>query len=139
MKRAQSRFIILFFVLLFASRYEVITAKVQPQFHHVSPSEAAQLVEANRLNPDFVILDLRRPVEVARARIANSTALDFHSPGFADELGKLNRDKTYLLYCRSGNRSGKTFELMKGLGFKKVYNMLQGIGGWYRSGFPIIQ
>lgn len=46
---------------------------------------------------------------------------------FKQELKKLNRDNTYLVYCRSGHRSAKASGMMKKLDFRTVYNMLGGI------------
>ncbi|MDZ7680804.1 MAG: rhodanese-like domain-containing protein [Fodinibius sp.] len=42
------------------------------------------------------------------------------------QLKSLDKDKTYYLYCRTGNRSGQAAELMVENGFDNVYN----IGGY---------
>ena len=39
----------------------------------------------------------------------------------------MNKDKTYFVYCRSGNRSGQACKLMGDLGFKNLYNLSGGI------------
>ncbi len=108
-----------------------------PILMDITPEEAFSMIERNRGNRKFVILDVRTPAEVARGYIEGAINIDFYSKTFAEELDRLDRDKTYLIYCRSGNRSGKTLRLMERLGFKEVYNMTGGIREWKRKGFPL--
>lgn len=49
---------------------------------------------------------------------------------------KLDRDKKYLVYCRSGKRSKSAQEIMKELGFKEVINMTGGFMDWEKEGLP---
>lgn len=51
---------------------------------------------------------------------------DLMSGEFKVKMDSLDKDKTYYLYCRSGNRSGKALDMMKSNGFENVYN----IGGF---------
>ncbi|HFA51381.1 MAG TPA: rhodanese-like domain-containing protein, partial [Bacteroidetes bacterium] len=46
-------------------------------------------------------------------------------------------DKPVLIYCRSGNRSGKAASAMQALGFKNIYNLDHGIKGWLADGLPV--
>jgi rhodanese-related sulfurtransferase len=46
------------------------------------------------------------------------------------ELEKLDKNKAYYIYCRTGSRSANTCELMKEIGFAKTYNLLGGITEW---------
>ena len=80
--------------------------------------------------PDVVVLDVRTPEETAEGKIEGATELDFQSPDFAAQLDKMDKSKTYLVYCRSGNRSGKTCELMSEKGFAKFYNLAGGYTAW---------
>lgn len=110
-----------------------------PMFKNVNSQKAASLIETNKANPDFTILDVRTNQEYQAGHLANSTQLDFYSQGFAEQLSKLDKDKTYLIYCHSGARSGRSFNLMKELGFKNVYNISKGITGWKAAGQPVTQ
>jgi rhodanese-related sulfurtransferase len=38
-----------------------------------------------------------------------------------------DKNKAYLIHCRTGGRSGATHDIMSGLGFHEVYNMLGGM------------
>ena len=103
---------------------------------NISPQEAVALIQNNQNNPDFVILDVRTPEEFAGGYIENAINIDFYLETFRDELNKLDKNKTYLIYCRSGNRSGNALNIMEELNFKEVYNMAGGINGWKAEGLP---
>ena len=105
----------------------------------INPADADQLLEDNSGSGDFVILDIRTPEEFNAGRIAGSINIDFYEANFASELDKLDKDKTYFVYCNSGNRSGTAMGTMRDLGFVDVYDLDGGIQAWYNSGFDITQ
>jgi len=104
---------------------------------NVTPQEAFTLIQNNQNNPDFVIVDVRTPEEFAEEHIENAINVDFRSEAFRDELNKLDKNKTYLIYCRSGARSGKALNIMEELNFREVYNISGGIIEWKAEGLPI--
>ena len=103
----------------------------------ISPKEASELIAKHKNNVDFIILDVRTPREFKSGHIEKAILLDYYSKTYTDELKRLDKTKTYLMYCRSGNRSGKTLNLIRDMGFSRVYNMDKGIKGWRSKGFPI--
>jgi len=105
----------------------------------VTLEEAYALMMDHLGSKDFVILDVRTPEEYASGHIERAVNLDFYSETFEEELGKLDRDKIYLIYCRSGNRSGKAQDIMKELGFREVYNMRAGMSRWEAVGLPVVK
>ncbi|OGY24433.1 MAG: hypothetical protein A2172_01940 [Candidatus Woykebacteria bacterium RBG_13_40_15] len=106
---------------------------------NVTPEKAYNLIQDNKENDDFVILDLRTPDEYAGGHIEDATNLDYYSDTFRDELENLEKSKTYLIHCQSGRRSTVVLETMKNLGFKKVYNMTSGIAGWQADGLSTVK
>ena len=106
---------------------------------NVTAWEAYTLIPKNQQNTDFVILDIRTPQEFAEGHIAGAINLDFYSPAFADNIDKLDRGKTYLLYCRSGSRSLSAFERMKKLNFTRIYHLAGGILEWQADGLPVVK
>ncbi len=76
---------------------------------------------------DFTIIDVRTPEEYSMGRIKGAVNLNFYDLSFPEVIEKLDREKPYFIYCRSGNRSGQTIGLMKDLGFNEVYNLENGI------------
>lgn len=86
----------------------------------------------------LVVLDVRTPDEFAEARIDGAVMIDFYRDDFRDALAQLDRDVPYVLYCRSGNRSGQTFEMMRDLGFTSVRDVDGGIVSWIDAGLPVV-
>ena len=109
----------------------------QGSLRGVTPQEAIELVQRNKKNPDFVILDVRTPEEFQSGHIEGAINVDYYNPGFEVELGKLDRAKTYLVYCRTGSRSENTFAYMKELQFRQIYDLEGGITAWRAAGFSV--
>ncbi len=80
--------------------------------------------------PNTVVLDVRTTAETAQQKIEGAVELDFYSPDFAKKVAALDKTKTYLVYCRSGNRSGQACQIMQNQGFAKLYNMKGGMIAW---------
>ena len=101
----------------------------------VSPNDAFAVVFENP--PEgLVVLDVRTPEEFVSQRLPNATMIDFYSPDFAQQIASLDRETPYLLYCRSGNRSGQAADLMTELGFTDVQEVDGGIVSWLDAGHP---
>ncbi len=107
-------------------------------FTNASVDEAYTLIQNNKSNPDFVILDVRTPSEYASGHIENAVNLDYYDDAFEETLDNYDRNKTYLIYCRTGNRSAAAMKIMKNLGFTNVYNMQGGINVWISAGYPVV-
>jgi len=88
--------------------------------------EVSALAQELKLHTNPVILDVRTPEEVADGNVKGSINVDFKNDNFETEIKKLDREKAYFVYCRSGRRSSKAMEKMKDLGFTKIYNVLGG-------------
>lgn len=70
-----------------------------------------------------IILDVRTPDEYSSKHIKNAINIDFYGADFTSKIKALDKSKDYKVYCRSGNRSGQTVNMMKSLGFKSVENV----------------
>ncbi|MEO1055786.1 MAG: rhodanese-like domain-containing protein [Actinomycetota bacterium] len=102
----------------------------------VSPVDAAALID----DPpdDLVVLDVRTPEEFAEGHLADAEMLDFYRADFAEQVAELDRDVPYVVYCRSGNRSGQTIALMEELGFADVTDVDGGIVAWSNAELPVV-
>lgn len=85
--------------------------------------------DAINANPDAIIIDVRTASEHNMSHIPNSVNIDIMSYGFHEQIAALDKNKTYFIYCRSGNRSGQACSIMSEMGFK-TYNLAGGIGAW---------
>jgi len=85
-----------------------------------------------------VLIDLRTNDEIKnKGKIKGAQQLDFLDKEAETKIAKLDRKKTYLIYCAGGGRSGDCAELMQKLGFKSVINLEKGFEDWKRKGFEI--
>ena len=119
---------------------EIETPETPTQIiENITPQEAFTLIQNSQSNPDFVIIDVRTAEEFTDGYIETAVNLDYYAETFRDELNQLDKNKTYLIYCRSGNRSGKALDIMKQLNFREVYNMSGGIIQWKAEGLPTVK
>jgi phage shock protein E len=108
-----------------------------PAYGLITPQEAMTVLHTMQGQPDFVLLDIRTAPEVEAGHIFGAAALDFYSPTFLENLAELDRNVTYLIYCRTGNRTSQTMILMAELGFEKVFDLDGGIRAWADLGYPV--
>jgi len=100
----------------------------------ITPQDAFTLMEENQNNPNFVIIDDRNTDAFNSGHIANATNIPWGAD-FADRVGKLDKNKIYLVYCPTG--CGATSRTMKELGFREVYEIEGGFNAWRAEGLPI--
>ncbi len=105
----------------------------------VTPGQANSLIQANQGNAGFVVLDVRTPQEYAEGHIPGAINIDYNASDFQNKVGKLDKTKTYLVYCRTGIRSAAASKIMASLGFKNVNNMTGGITDWQSLGFAVVK
>jgi len=101
----------------------------------IDAKEAFEII--NNYRDTLTILDIRTASEYSAGHIKDAINIDFYSKDFRDKLSLLDKDKTYLLYCRTGNRTSKALADFKELGFKKIYHLYGGISDWRNSGLPV--
>lgn len=96
--------------------------------------EAKKLIDAT---PGLVILDVRKDGEFRGGHLPRAQ----HAPhGLMPVRAKrMDPEATYLLYCKSGARSGKAAAALMKAGFRKVYTLHGGVGAWQAYGFPLVR
>lgn len=104
----------------------------------IGVNKAYKLIKENTDNPNFVILDVRKPDDFQKEHIANAINIDFKSSDFSSKLDSLDKGKIYLINCYGGFRSKNTMDLMQKKGFLKLYNMKGGIIKWRMKKLPLV-
>lgn len=94
--------------------------------------DAKSLMEKNR---NVYLLDVRTPQEYSQGRLAGSVLIPVGE--FERRVREVPKNKTIVVYCAVGSRSKSAAGYLAQLGYKDVYNMTDGIVGWYRNGFPV--
>ncbi|KAA9332821.1 rhodanese-like domain-containing protein [Adhaeribacter soli] len=125
--------LLLYFLVAFTFAFSSCVQNPSATNHNLTAPAVKNLVQTN---PEVIILDVRTPEEYAAGHVAGAVNLDYYAPDFAEQLDKLDRQKTYLLYCASGNRSGKAAAIFKEKHFPKFYNSTAGFTGLKAEGVP---
>lgn len=79
---------------------------------------------------NVVILDVRTPEEFNAGYIPGAILINYKDSAFAQQINALDKNKHYLVYCKSGNRSNKTVQHMLNNGFKNVRQLENGYSKW---------
>ena len=98
----------------------------------ITAAQARQLLSRT---PKAFLLDVRTPDEYRQGHLRGAVLVPLGE--LERRMGEVPRNRTVLVYCAVGSRSRMAAGLLARKGYGEVYNMGDGIVGWYRSGFPI--
>jgi rhodanese-related sulfurtransferase len=102
----------------------------------IATAKAAQNVN---METSPVVIDVRTPIEVATGILEGAIDIDWYSPSFASDVSSLDRSAPYVIYCRSGYRSGEAVDAMTGMGFTNVINAGSIEEAAELTGLPIVR
>lgn len=91
------------------------------------------------VSQDTVLVDVRTAAEYAAGHLDGADLLDFNSGELAAALPSLDPEAEYLVYCRSGNRSGQAIKLMEQAGFTNLTNLGSLEQAAQKTGLPIVK
>lgn len=104
----------------------------------VTPVTVKQAVERMKKFSKIIVVDIRTPGEFAKGHIKKAININMNDNDFSKQLAKLDREKTYLMHCRSGGRSTASLPVWNRLGFKNVLHLSSGTLGWVKAGQPLV-
>ena len=94
------------------------------------------LEKLKEIKEEVLLIDIRTVDEFDVYHIRGAVNIDFYADNFADMLDELDREVVCMIYCRTGRRTGtaddNALDLMREMGFCRVYNMLGGIHDFSR-------
>jgi rhodanese-related sulfurtransferase len=99
---------------------------------NITARDAKALLDGNK---HIYLLDVRTPQEYSQGRLTGSVLIPIGE--FERRIREVPKNKTIIVYCAVGSRSKPVANFLSQQGYKDVYNMTDGIVGWYRNGFPI--
>jgi adenylyltransferase/sulfurtransferase len=76
---------------------------------------------------DFVLVDVREPREF---EVCNLGGQLIPLGQLADRMDELDAGSHVVVHCKSGGRSAKAVELLRGSGFSNTWNVQGGILAW---------
>jgi rhodanese-related sulfurtransferase len=122
-----SRTVRLLLLLLLATAPFTVTAcsadpgttsnETAAQVQQVDAAEARALIDDGA-----AVIDVRTPEEFATGHLRGATNIDVQAADFHEQVGDLDKDANYVLYCRSGSRAGAAADMMTDMGFTGVVN-----------------
>ena len=127
-------------LFLVGAFFAVLALVVKAEFDHqagkagqVDPTAAIRLMN----NDDAVVVDVRESTDFTKGHIKNAKNIPMSA--LKQELDSVAavKDTPVLMYCRSGNVSGKACRLLKRSGFTNVHNLAGGILGWQDDNLPL--
>ncbi len=115
--------------LIFFNEMKIATQR----FASLTPAAAVQLMNKE----DVVVLDVREAAETIGGKITR--AIQIPVGAVAKRIGELekHKDKTLLVYCKSGARAGVACKELGKHGFDKVYSLNGGLMAWQEAHLPL--
>ena len=126
-------FLVMAFMVLLALTFFNELKIATQRFASLTPAAAVQLMN----NEDVVVLDVREPSETAGGKIAK--AIQIPVGAVEKRIGELekHKNKTLLVYCKTGARSGLACRELSKKGFEKVYSLNGGMLAWQDAHLPV--
>ncbi len=87
-----------------------------------------QKIKTNSGVKNFRLIDVREEHEWEIAHIEGAQLIPLGT--LAARMNELDSAQEIVLQCKSGARSGKALELLRGAGFRKIKNLKGGIVAW---------
>lgn len=100
----------------------------------ITSLEAKRIIDKSK---NAYLLDVRTPEERRQGYIPGSVLIPIDVVG--RKLAEIPKNRPVIVYCAVGSRSRSVAQALARSGYAEVYNMKDGIYGWYRNGLPIKQ
>jgi rhodanese-related sulfurtransferase len=101
----------------------------------LSDTVDVETVAEVRERDDVLVLDVREQWEYDEGHIPGVTLIPMAE--VSQRLDDIPADKTVIVTCRSGNRSGQVTDYLRQQGFDNVHNMDGGILAWEAAGYDV--
>ena len=121
-------------LLTICSLLITIVCSAQTKLENVDASSFKKLIDEKK----SILIDLRTDDELkTKGFIKGATQIDFLGTNSETIISRLDKKKTYLIYCAGGGRSSDCADLMKTQGFTHVVNLAKGFDDWKKKGFDV--
>jgi MoaD family protein len=97
----------------------------------VTPVELRQRLDAGEA---LEVIDVREPHEAEICRIQGARLIPLGT--LKEHLGEFDRERTYVIHCRSGVRSAKAVDVLTEAGISHCHNLRGGILAWAKEVEP---
>lgn len=122
-------FPLLFIILFFSSCKQDGKEATIAQTQYTLLSAAAFKIKSATM-PEAVILDLRKPTEVAEGKISGAVVKNYFDADFVNFLKTLDKSKPLFIYSQNGEISSKVAAIMGKQGFSEILDLQGGYNAW---------
>jgi rhodanese-related sulfurtransferase len=119
-------------VLVLSLVVGVPMALAAQNYKNVTSPEAKKMVEQKK---NIFLLDVRTSQEYAQARLKGSVLIPINE--IERRVNEVPKNRPVLVLCAVGSRSNLVAGFLSNKGYGEVYNLTDGLVGWYRNGFPL--
>ena len=109
----------------------VSAAALAASYRTIGSVEAKAILDKGKA----FLLDVRTPQEYQQARLAGAVLIPVYE--IERRIGEIPRNRPIVVYCAVGTRSNLVAGYLAEKGYREVYNMGDGIVGWFRNGYPL--
>lgn len=117
-----------------STRRQLETAE---KLRNISPHEAHHLIKEDEGVNELIIIDVRTSSEFAESHIKEAKNQDYEETTFHEEFKKMDKNRKYVIYSRSGRRGAHCLKVMKKMNFREVYNIQGGMLAWEKERLPL--
>jgi rhodanese-related sulfurtransferase len=122
---------------LFASWSIVMVYELRQKTLSMTNVTAADSVRL--INKGAMIIDVRSPEAYESGHIVNARNIALSELESSKELAKKQRNKTLLIVCDDGARSGKAANVLRNAGFESAFSVKGGLRSWQAESLPLIK
>lgn len=97
-------------------------------FNNISVTELEQL----STDKNTTLIDVRTQNEIQQGKMDKALEIEL-GPAMHKKMSVLDKNKKYIVYCRSGRRSVLASNMMAKMGFTNVNNLLGGYNAWKKK------
>jgi rhodanese-related sulfurtransferase len=116
-------------ICLFLISLFFVNCSGQEEIKSISTKELKVLLADKNIQ----LMDVRSPKEIKAGAIKTAFFANYFEEDFYKKAAKqLDKSKPVYLYCRTGNRSGKSAKILQKKGFD-VYNVFGGYKQWEKE------
>ena len=108
----------------------------QDEIPEITVLELKQRLDADQ---PIALVDVREPYEWDIADLPEVGQLRIPLAEFEQRQDELDRDDSFVIYCRSGARSGSVVQYLRAAGYQNVWNLRGGILAWREEIDPTLQ
>lgn len=84
------------------------------------------------------VIDVRTQGEFNQGHLPGAKLMDVSKGDFIEKIRRLDRNAQYVVYCKTGIRSGRAIQIMQREGFGNLCNIRGGTSQLLQSGYELV-